>query len=84
MEVISFRPLSLYPTGRRLNYRLNRGLGGPKNQSEVFVEDKTLALVRNPTAFSWLSNQLSNPHTDSASQAVYTSLRFLLIIYFYL
>ena len=84
MEVISFMPLSLYPTGRRLHYQLNRGLGRPKNHSEVFGEDKTLALVRNRTAFPWLFSHLSNPHNDSSSQAVCMSFRSVLIIYFYL
>jgi hypothetical protein len=41
MEVISFTLLSLYSTARRLRYPLNKGMGGPKNQSEGLGENKT-------------------------------------------
>jgi hypothetical protein len=83
MELNSFTLLSLYPTRRHLHYPLNRGLGVPKNQSEGFREAETLAPAWFRTAFSCLSNQFYNPHTKSASQAVYTSLRSILILYFY-
>ena len=84
MEVISFTFLPLYSTGRRMNYPLNSGQGGPKNQTEGFGEGKILVPAWNCMTFSCLSSQLSNSHKESASQAVYTSLRSILIIYFYL
>jgi len=49
MEEITFMPLLLYSKGRRLHYPLNRGLGGPKNQSESFGE--TLAPAWNLPRF---------------------------------
>jgi hypothetical protein len=62
-----------------------QGLGGPKNQSEGLREEKNpLAPVWNRTTVSWLSSHLSNPHNEFTSQTVSTSLRPILILYFYL
>ena len=81
LQLLSFMTLLFHGSDQSQHDRLNKGLRRPKNHSEGFGEDKTLALAWNRSAFSWLSSQLSNPHTESASQAVYTSLRSVIILY---
>jgi hypothetical protein len=47
--VVSFMPLPLYPWGNNPQYPLDRRLVRPKSWSELYGEEKNLALSRNRT-----------------------------------